>query len=127
MRHHEDELHTKIAKALPLILHPSVVWWSNESRGVGAREGKRRKARGVRAGVPDMEFHYCYAHGDYPMSCFIELKAPKGTMSDAQKALHAELRAIGHRVFVCRSLDDVLDALLDAGCPFHISNLEPVK
>ena len=122
MRHHEDELHTQIAKALPLILPSSVVWWSNESRGVGEREGKRRKARGVRAGVPDMEFHYCYAHGDYPLSCFIELKAPKGVVSEAQKALHASLRAIGHHVSVCRSLDDVIDALRRAGCPLHVRN-----
>ena len=41
----------------------------------------------------------------------IELKTRKGRLSPAQKTLHARLRLVGTEVEVCRSVDEVRDAL----------------
>jgi len=117
MRHAEDKLHAEIVRALEVILPPSVVWWSSESRGVGVREGARRKARGVKAGVPDMQFHFD------SRSHFIEIKTTQGRMNEAQIAMAAWLRGAGHQYDVCRSLDDVIDCLRRAGCPMRIARI----
>lgn len=116
----EDKLHTGIARELKRLLPPVVVWWSNESRGVGFKEGARRKARGVKAGVPDMEFHFPGQSYPEARSCFIELKAEAGALNEAQKDMHAALRDTGHLVYVCRSLDEVLEVLKRAGCPMRV-------
>jgi hypothetical protein len=113
----EDKIHVSIAKALKAILPTSVVWWSNESRGVGFKEGSRRKARGVKAGVPDMEFHFRGVRSPHLTAVFIELKRPGGETSNEQDEMLARLREAGAVVHVCHSLDEVLEALEGAGCP----------
>ena len=42
---------------------------------------------------------------------FIEMKVFKGTLSDAQKALHPKLRELGHTVIVARDIDSAAAAL----------------
>lgn len=48
---------------------------------------------------------------------FVELKTPKGRLSDAQVAAHAALKAAGATVLVCRSVEEVERALRDWGVP----------
>ncbi|MFT8718793.1 hypothetical protein [Acetobacter sp.] len=113
-QHHEDALHTQIARALEMLLdREKVEWWSNENRFNGAREGARRKARGCRAGVPDMEFHHD------GRSLFIELKHGDNRPTKAQRDIHASLRRQKMSVAVCRSLDDVVSVLRDVGFPMR--------
>jgi len=75
-------------------------------------EGKRSYAvaaelqrQGMRAGIPD----YCilYAGRAY----WIELKSKRGSISEAQKRVHRELRNAGCEVVVARSIAEVALAL----------------
>src|SRR4051812_21619885 len=47
----------------------------------------------------------------------IELKAGAGKLSPAQVAWHATVTSLGHRVYVCRSVDDVERCLRAEGVP----------
>jgi hypothetical protein len=63
------------------------------------------KGLGVRPGVPDViaiKAGQAYA---------IELKAPRGRVTEAQRAAHAALRAAGAGVVVAYGLDDAIDHL----------------
>lgn len=46
---------------------------------------------------------------------WVELKAPKGTQSEAQKVVEARLRALGHEYILARRVEDVSDALRVGG------------
>jgi len=62
-------------------------------------------ALGVRRGVPDL---LVWALG----GCFgVELKSAKGGLSVEQVAWRNTLASLGHRVYVCRSVEDVEAAL----------------
>jgi hypothetical protein len=68
-------------------------------------EGAILKAMGVRAGVPDIvavKGGQCYA---------LELKAPDGRLTPAQRDTHAALAAAGAEVEVAYGLDDALARL----------------
>lgn len=71
-----------------------------------ARAGARLKADGMVPGWPDL-----LVYGSQGRIGHLEIKAPKGTLSEAQKAAQADLEVMGHKYAVCRSLDDVIDAL----------------
>lgn len=62
------------------------------------------------AGIPDLEV---------PLSdgrtIRIEVKAPKGVVSDAQKIMLGRLMQLNHPCFVARSLDDVKNEFLNRG------------
>lgn len=45
----------------------------------------------------------------------LEVKSPQGKQSDTQKIFEANLRQAGGYYFICRSLDDALDALITLG------------
>jgi hypothetical protein len=61
------------------------------------------KAMGVRAGVPDL-LVWTQGGGHFA----IELKVGRrAVLSDAQVVWHSTLESLGHRVYVCRSVDDV--------------------
>jgi hypothetical protein len=60
------------------------------------------KAMGVRSGVPDLIVWTDRGH-----SFGIELKAGKGTESDAQVLWRSTLESLGHRVYVAWSVDEV--------------------
>jgi hypothetical protein len=47
----------------------------------------------------------------------IELKSGAGKLSPAQVAWHATITSLGHRVYVCRSVDDVERVLRAEGVP----------
>jgi hypothetical protein len=68
-------------------------------------EGAILKGMGVRAGVPDIvavKNGQCYA---------LELKAPDGRLTPAQRDAHAALAAAGATVAVAYGLDDALARL----------------
>jgi len=73
----------------------------------GARNritGKRLKDEGVLAGVPDL---FIPAH-----KLFIELKAPGGKLSEAQKECHAKLFDCGCKVAVCYSVEEAAGVVM---------------
>jgi hypothetical protein len=61
----------------------------------------RLKAMGTTPGVPDL-LVWTRSSG-----FGIELKAGAGKLSPAQVAWHATVTSLGHRVYVCRSVDDI--------------------
>lgn len=64
------------------------------------------RAMGVRAGVPDL---IVWTHEGHSFG--VELKAGKGTLSDAQVLFRSTLESLGHRVYVCWSIEEVEAAL----------------
>lgn len=64
------------------------------------------RAMGGRAGVPDLIVWTDRGH-----SFGVELKAGKGSESDAQVLFRSTLESLGHRVYVCWSVDEVEAAL----------------
>jgi hypothetical protein len=69
------------------------------------------RATGVRAGLPDL-LVWTRSSG-----FAIELKSGAGKLSPAQIAWHATVTSLGHRVYVCRSVDDVEQVLRAEGVP----------
>ncbi len=49
--------------------------------------------------------------GPRGQACFVEVKRPGGRCSAQQTAMIATLQALGHRVIVARSIDDLADVL----------------
>src|SRR3954465_3189252 len=60
------------------------------------------RSLGVRADIPDLLL-WRPSGGHFQ----IELKAGAGKLSPAQVAWHATVTSLGHRVYVCRSVDDI--------------------
>ena len=71
----------------------------------------KAKRKGSKVGFPDL-LVLPYAHIG-PL--FLEVKAEGNYTSAAQKDMHEKLRALGYRVAVVRSIDDVQDKLHEWG------------
>jgi hypothetical protein len=116
----EFPLHVQIAKLLTIELarpgHPSphgVLWYSVEHANYGGAVPGTRTAKGVVAGVPDLQVLY------RGRTYFIELKAQDGRLSGAQVEMHAALEAVGCPVAVARCAEGVLFVLDEWGIPRH--------
>jgi VRR-NUC domain len=79
-----------------LIFHPPNGGWRTP------REAARFKWLGATAGIPDLVI---VAPGGRALC--IEVKAPGGSLSPAQRGIHEWLSALGTPPAICRSLDDV--------------------
>lgn len=111
----EAELHKLIVDYLQIALPAgSVVHHSpNEGRHKVAYRAKQKRL-GMRAGWPDLELFIdrTWWRADLPWSpIFLEIKTPKGRVSPAQTAVHAELQAAGCAVEIVRSVEDVTEVL----------------
>lgn len=85
-------------------------------RGVqGLRAAQMQKAAGVMSGFPDL---VVLPHANVG-AFFLEVKAPKGRVSDTQKQVHDLLDARGYRVAVVRSVEDVRDFLKSNAIGFN--------
>jgi hypothetical protein len=104
----ERILHKQVADYLDLALPPSAFWWPtpNASKRLPHQAANMKRAKEMRPGIPDIMI--C-SRGR--LIC-IELKAPKGRVSIEQEVVHAFLTLSGAVVCVCRSLDDVIDLLI---------------
>ena len=100
-RHLEDDLQRAVIQYLGLALGSRGVAYAIPNGGRRhAREAARMKGLGVRAGMPDIGI--CVDGGK---ALFVELKAPRGVMSDAQKDMARRLTylgAAGHAVPIGR-------------------------
>ncbi len=118
MKRPEAVLQRQVAGYLSWALPPDC-WFTSiahGSRGGGDAawlRGAIWKGMGARSGVPDL---LLVAQG---RALFVELKAPKGRLSEAQMGCHAEIMAAGGQVAVCRSLDDLREALSTWGIPIR--------
>jgi hypothetical protein len=90
--------------------HPDV-WWTgvDHANAKSRMTGALRKARGVKAGIPDL--HVLYRG----RSIWIELKAPTGSVSDEQIAQRMFIERAGGFWHEARSTVEVQDILLGHG------------
>lgn len=101
----EEAFHRAVAQTLSLVLLPGSLATTIPSGGGGRIRGARLKAMGLLPGLPD----WLIAHGGKTL--WIELKTAAGRVSPEQKLCHDRLRLTGHAVEVCRSIDQVVNAL----------------
>lgn len=81
--------------------------------------GLFQRARGVRAGLPDLVIvHRGRAY-------WMEVKTDAGSLSDAQRALHVEIRRAGAEVAVVRSIEDAEGWCRTWGVPLRATTLTP--
>ena len=80
-----------------------------------------RRAQGVIAGTPDL-----VVIAPRGITLWLEVKAPRGVLSEAQKCTHDQWLRMGHRVAVVRSIKDAEDALRLAGIQV-MGTADPVR
>lgn len=111
----ESELHLTVAQTLDWLLLPPA-FYSTFPSGWGVLSpsmAQRLKKSGLKAGMPDIMLFYD------GRSIGIELKAGKNALSPAQVATIDKLRCAGIPVYVCLSVDEVLDVLLHERMPLR--------
>ncbi len=82
----------------------------NETRGISPQKGARDKRQGKRSGVPDI----CLpaARGGY-FGLYIEMKAPKGQLTDNQIRYAIFLKDQGYCVACCKSPESATKTIKD--------------
>lgn len=111
MRRPEAALHRAVMAYLAAVLTPDTFATTFPAGGGGKVRGAILKASGLAAGVPDIILV------NDGRALWIELKAPKGKLSEAQGETHARLWNAGSPVVIARSLDDVRSALRSWSIP----------
>lgn len=67
------------------------------------------KAEGVKSGIPDL---HCFVAVHPYHSLYIEMKTETGDLSESQKSVIPMLRREGHKVVICRSVEQALNEIL---------------
>ena len=112
----EHDLQRAVVDLLIKTAPPDAAWTAiNPKPQKGAAQGAQMKRLGLAAGIPDI---IIIRNG---FTLWIELKAPGGTLSDAQKEMHRRLIQAhsvpvgpytrSGTVVVCKSIDEVRMAL----------------
>lgn len=110
----EQALQRQVVQFLALALDGNSTFLHVPNGGLRSlSEARRFKEMGVRAGAPDL-LVICDGR-----AIWLEMKSGTGRVSDVQAAFHEELRRARSPVAVCRSLDDVIAALVAAGVPLR--------
>ncbi|MCR9254753.1 MAG: VRR-NUC domain-containing protein [Alphaproteobacteria bacterium] len=111
----EDDIQKDIVEKLAILLPPEVIVTAVNPKGYrGKAAAGLAKALGQLAGIPDLTILLPDGR-----SVWIEVKAPEKYATPHQRALHERMRAIGHKVEVCRSIDDVVKTLEGWGVPMR--------
>lgn len=108
----EEALQRSIMDWLAVILPAGWFAMHVPNKPRSAVQGAKEKAMGARKGWPDLQLV-----GPHATMHFLEVKAEGGRLSPEQRGIHDRLRALGFRVAVVRSLDDVTDTLNEWGVP----------
>ena len=112
--HPEEALQRATAAYLDLALPTDAVFFHPPNGGARSRaEAGIFKAMGVKAGVPDI----IVIHQGRVAA--IELKAPGGTLSPAQKNMHARLSLAGALVYTAMRIEQVEGFLRGCGVPLR--------
>lgn len=109
----EAALHRAVAAYLRVALKPPTIWTTIGHGGGGRVRGAQLKAMGVQPGWPDIIV--IGQAGSNRFTVGLELKAPKGVQSAEQKAVQRSFPGAGALYYVCRSVEDVEQALFRAG------------
>lgn len=107
----EHQIQAQLVQALGHLMRPELVRMAIPNGGLrNPSVGAMLKREGLLPGSPDLAFAIEDA-GIY----WLELKKPKGVLSDAQIGIHHKLRALGHTVDVAFSVDEALTLLGQQG------------
>lgn len=104
----ERSLHRAVAQYLDWALPMDAFWWPvpSASHRLLPQAANMKRAGELKPGLPDIML--CYRGR---LIC-IELKAPKGRLSPAQREVHERITLSGGVVCVCRSLEEVADFVI---------------
>lgn len=131
----EDQFHIAVAELLDVCLIPPT-FYTTFPAGYGrlnkATAGRLR-AKGMKPGMPDI-----LIFSKYGETCSrvvgLELKAGRGSLTSVQRATHAQLQAVGVRVYTVSSINQVIMALSEARVRYrnvHIpvgkTDVEPIR
>lgn len=111
MKREEQNTQIAVVQFLDMALIPPAFAFHVPNGGQRTKtEAKILKAMGVKDGVPDL---FIVAPGNTVVA--IEMKAAKGRARNGQDERMAALRACGIPTAVCRTLDEVIEAVEAAG------------
>lgn len=97
----EHRLHVAVARFLNVAL-PLDAWWTTiPTAGSSLSQGAKIKARGYKAGTPDLVI--LYRGGAF----WFELKAPKGVVAPEQRECHSAIIRAYCKVGIARDLNDI--------------------
>lgn len=116
----ERALQIRVATMLRWMLPPDVFHSAVGHGGGGERRGQILKRMGVVAGVPDYMILW------RGRVIFLEMKAGKGSLSLAQKAVHEAIVLAGGVVKTCRTEDEVVSFLETLQIPLQ-AKLTPAE
>ena len=114
----EQQFHMQVAKFIQKALPEGYFWTTFPAGGGGLVRGAKLKAMGLKPGLPDILIFGTHPNDEYPSYedidvYWLELKSKSGALSKVQKETIAQLKALGHQVEVCKTLDEVEQALTE--------------
>jgi len=114
----EADLHVTIAEFLDWALS-SPAFYTTFPAGWGKLRGQtafRLKRSGLKAGMPDILVFY------RGQTMGIELKVYGAAASSVQRTTFAALQGAGVPIYICRSIEDVVEALNRCRIPFRFTS-----
>lgn len=123
----EQNFQKAVAQLLDKCLDSPVEWTAIGHGGGGKVRGAILKAMGLKPGWPDIIISVPFENKMCRHSIMVglELKAPDGVVSPAQKLMHVRLERSGWQIYVCRDMEDVVGALRLSGVPHRAITLYP--
>jgi hypothetical protein len=116
----EDELHRSVAQWLDWMLLPPALYTTFPA-GWGkmdpATAGRLRRS-GLKPGFPDILAFRPLSDG-MGRCIGIELKTEDGPLKQSQKEMFPLLKAAGVDVYICRSVEEVVQTLVEQGFPMR--------
>jgi len=115
-RQSEAALQHAVMQYLALALPPDAIAHHSPGEGMRSLRAQRDlKRSGHVKGWPDIEIIW------RGRAYFIELKAPRGSLSAAQRETHRRLSYAGAEVMLCKSVEQVEAALREVCVPLRAS------
>ena len=111
-RHDEEDFQRAVIQYLRWSLPPDATAMAIPNGGLRhSRAAARLAGQGVVAGAPDLLVVY------RGKALFLELKTPRGRLSEIQRQFHKKLHFCGAEVMLCTSLVEIEAALREIGVP----------
>lgn len=120
----EADIQRAILRYLGATLPHGFILHHSPNGGMLKGEVGRSRGLGTKPGWPDLQVVGRTEAGE-PFTAYIEVKAPRGSLSDEQIAIHDRLKDCGYAVGVARSVDDVRELVRSWGLPSRDLALKP--